>query len=81
MRKVSSKKRASKMRVAARVPEHGHGYRVLARPAPNEVSALEAYRRGLADGMALGCMIIDQAQQQVRRGAKKARRAIKRPSS
>jgi GNAT superfamily N-acetyltransferase len=39
MRKVSSKKRVSKMRVAARVSEHGHGYRVLAPAVHRRFSA------------------------------------------
>jgi hypothetical protein len=94
MRKVSSKKRVSKMRVAARVskmrvaarvPEHGHRYRVIARTVPGEEgSAVDAYRRGLADGMLLGTWMIDQVQQAQRPErlpAKKKRRALKRSSS
>ena len=85
MRKVSSKNRAGKMQVAARVPEHGHGYRVIARTVPGEEgSAVDAYRRGLADGMLLGTWMIDQVQQAQRperRAAKKKRRAVKRSSS
>lgn len=76
MRKVSSKKRARKLAVMAHGPD---GFRVLARRDPSDAT-LEAYRRGLSDGLLLGALIVGQNGQQQRpeRRVAKKRRAVKR---
>jgi hypothetical protein len=75
MRKVSSKKRARKLAVMA----HGHGgFRVLARRESSDTT-LEAYRRGLADGVLLGTWLVQQSRPEPR--MKPARRVAKRRPS